>query len=267
MSYPALSSTTLSAALAGPTATSAAATRLSVTSSTGMNAYTASTPATVLVIGSEAMTVTAVINSTTVDVERGQQGTTALPHANSTTIYFGNSTSAIGSSLTSLSPAVFTLAAPLATNGLPQFVTTVGAKRMDPNSGYVYMLVDCQAALVNGEWVIIDGNGLASALATGSKGRVGILVEDIAASDTWAWALVEGTYASALFTSGVTTACYLKAGTGCADIMTSTDGNIIFGATCTVAPSTATSPTIGDGLGTAYISNPWVQGVDVSWAS
>lgn len=259
MSTPALSQTTLGAAVAGG---QSGALRLSVASTTGMSAGSNVAAPTTLVIGNEAFTVTAVINTTTVDTERGQQGSSAAAHASGTTVYLG-SPSTLGT--LSSAAALYTLA--VAGTSLPQFVTTVGAKRMDPNTGYIYMLVDCQAALVNGEWVVIDGNGLASALASTSKGRVGILQEDVSASDTLAWVLVEGTYASALFTSGVTTACYLKAGTGCADILTSTDGNIIFNATCTVAPSTATSPTIGDGVGTAYIANPWVQGVDVSWAS
>lgn len=255
MSTPALPQTTLSAAIAGG---QAGPLRFSVASTAGMTAGSNVAPPSTLVIGGESFTVTNVVNSTVVDTERGQQASSAQAHASGTIVYIA-SPSTLGP-LGTQSPSVYNLVAPA--TSLPQFTTVVGSKRMDPNTGYIYMLVDCQAALVNGEWVVIDGNGLASALASTSKGRVGILQEDVSASDTLAWVLVEGTYASALFTSSVTTACYLQAGTGAADLYgVSTDGNVIWGASCTVAPSTATSPTIGDGLGTAYISNPWVSGV------
>jgi len=72
---------------------------------------------------------------------------------------------------------------------------------------------------------------------------------------------VRGTFASALFDSDVTTAIQLGAAAGFAAPFDSTNHTLIERATCTVAPSTATSPTVGDGLGTAYIDNPWVSGV------
>ncbi len=259
MSYPALTSTTLSAALAGPTATAAAATRLSVASTTGMSAYTNTTPATTLVIGNEAMTVTNVVNSTTVDVERGQAGSSAQPHASGTTVYFGNSTASIGN-LSTLAPNVFNLNAAASTLGIPQFTTQAGIKRTDPNTGYEYVLVDCQAALSDGYWCGIDGNGLATALSSTTTGRVGIIVEAIAASDTLSWALVAGTYASALFSTAVTTACVLKAGTNVPDISNSAGGNIIFNARC-IALSTSSGTTTN--TGTAYINNPWCYGITV----
>lgn len=137
----------------------------------------------------------------------------------------------------------------------------------DPDTGYEYLLVDCGAAMVAGEWVVVDPDGLATQLAAGSKGRVAIIVETVSASDTLSWALRVGKYASALTTSDVTTAADLIAGTGAADILTSAGGNIIWGAACTVAPSTATSPTLGGGLATVYVSNPWVSGEVHSFSS
>lgn len=265
MSYPALSTTTLGAAVLGNTTAAAPVVRISVASSTGMAAATSTTAGTMIVVGNEMMVVTAVINATTIEVERGQNGSACSPHANGTTVYFGNSTSTIGN-LAQLPPMVFNLSAPQSLLGIPQFTTVVGAKRMDPNTGYIYQLVDCQAALFDGEWCGIDGTSLASSLAAGTKGRVGIVVETVSASDTLSWVLVEGTYASASFTSDVTTACVMKAATSQPDILTSTDGNIIFSATCTVAPSTATTTVLG-GVGTAYIANPWCYGVNISWAS
>ena len=267
MSYPALSSTTLGAALDGITSgATSTAVRVTVASSTGMAAATTTTPATVLVVGNEAMTVTAVINSTTVDVQRGRLGTVATPHANGTTVYFNSATGSISQPQQFATQALVGLSAPVSTAGLPQFTTVVGSKAMDPNTGYVYMLVDVQAAMTVGDWCVIDANGLASALAASSKGRVGILVETIAASDTLSWVMVEGTYASASFTSDVTTAALLAAGVGRPTLyaLTTTDGNLIFGATCTGAPSTTVSTAITGGIGTAYIANPWVMGVDLT---
>ncbi len=265
MSYPALSSTTLGAAVAGNTQSPIPITRIAVASSTGMSAGSSTAAATVLVVGNEAMTVVNVVNTTTVEVERGTNGSAVSAHASGAIVYFGNSSSSIGNLATS-TPSVFNLGAAQSTAGIPQFSTVVGMKKMDPNTGYVYQLVDCQNALFDGEWSVIDGTALASSLAAGSKGRVGIVVETVAASDTLSWVLREGTYSSATFTSDVTTACILKAGTSQPDILTSTDGNVIYGATCTAAPSTATTTILG-GVGTAYIENPWCFGVNVGFAS
>lgn len=138
----------------------------------------------------------------------------------------------------------------------------------DPDTGYEYLLVGCAADLVDGEFVVVDPDGAASALATTSKGRVAIMVEAVTGSSTaLSWALVVGKYANALTTSTVTTAADLIAGTGCANILSSDGGNIIWGAACTVAPSTTTSPSIGDGLATVYVSNPWVSGEIHSFSS
>lgn len=137
----------------------------------------------------------------------------------------------------------------------------------DPDTGYEYLLVDCQAAFQVGEWVVVDPEGLATQLAAASKGRVAIIVETVSASDTLSWAIVAGKYASALTTSDVTSAADLIAGTGAADILTSTGGNIIWGAAATTAPSTATSPSLGGAVATVYVHRPWVSGEIHSFSS
>jgi len=137
----------------------------------------------------------------------------------------------------------------------------------DPDTGYEYLLVDCQSAFAVGEWVVVDADGLATQLATTSKGRVAIIVETIGASDTLSWVIVAGSYASALTTSGVTTAADLIAAAGHATPLTSDGGNIIWGAVCTAAPSTATSPAIGGAVATVYLMNPWVSGETHSFSS
>lgn len=137
----------------------------------------------------------------------------------------------------------------------------------DPDTGYEYLLVDCASSFLAGEWCVVDPDGLASQLAASSKGRVAIIVETVSASDTLSWALVVGKYASTNTTSDVTTAADMVAGTGTADVLTSTGGNIIWGAACTVAPSTATSPGLGGGVATVYVQNPWVSGEVHSFSS
>lgn len=140
----------------------------------------------------------------------------------------------------------------------------------DPDTGYEYLLVDCQNAFQVGEWIVVDPDGLATQLASTSKGRVGIIVETISGSDTLSWAIVAGKYASALTTSDVTTAADLIAGAGVADILTSTGGNLIMGAAATVAPSTATAPPAPlntAAIGTVYLHRPWVSGEIHSWSS
>lgn len=137
----------------------------------------------------------------------------------------------------------------------------------DPDTGYEYLLVDCQSSFLAGEWCVVNPEGLASQLAASSKGRVAIIVETVSASDTLSWALVVGKYASTNTTSDVTTAADMVASTGTADILTSTGGNILWGAACTVAPSTATSPGLGGGVATVYVNNPWVSGEVHSFSS
>lgn len=138
---------------------------------------------------------------------------------------------------------------------------------VDPDTGYEYILVDCQSSFLDGEWAVVDPDGLATQLASTSKGRVAIIVETVSASDTLSWALVVGSYASTNTSSGVTTAADLIAGTGTVDILTSTGGNIVWGAACTTAPSTATSPGLGGGVATVYVANPWVSGEVHSFSS
>lgn len=256
-----VSNTTLSAAVARETRT------IPLTSVTGLSV------GYLLFVCGEAMRVTAV-GSASAEVIRGDQGTTALRHASSALVYFGP-------------PDYFSFVVPRGVAdsaeevALPRIVLPgegpgrvfrilndswvecpvnrlANFTAVDPDTGYEYLLVDCQSSFVAGEWACMDGDGLASQLGANSKGRVGIIVDAVAASDTLAWVIRVGALATALFTSGVTTAATLKAGTGCADLNTSAGGNVIYNATCTVAPSTATSPTVGDGIGTALLSNPWV---------
>jgi len=256
MSVAALTTTTLSAAL------NASSRVFNLASTTGINgAGSLTTEQSVIVVGSEAMLVQRVPVAGTVEVIRGFGGTKARSHASGATVY-------------AAARSLFAFAQPgdpsypggmVGLTGdagdLPDYRLPVGLQVVDPNTGYEYMLVDCQSSFVVGEWVVIDGAGAASQLAIGSKGRVGIVVETVGASDRLSWVLRRGTYASALFDSDVTTGMELGAAAGFAGPFDSTNHVKIERATCTTAPSTATSPTVGDGVGTAYIDNPWVSGV------
>jgi hypothetical protein len=253
MSRAALSTTTLSAAITNKQ------TRFAVASTTGISGLgSLTTQQSVLVVGAEKMLVQNVPVSGVVEVMRGFDGTKAAEHASGTTVTIAAKTDIGFAENAYAVPLVGLTGDP---GAKPGFALPVGQYRMDPETGYVYQLVDCQAAFQVGEWVVVDGNGLASQLAATSKGRVRIIVETIGSSDTLTWALARGTYASALFTSGVTTAVQLGADTGCAAPFSSANDVLIERATCTVAPSTATSPSVGGAVGTAYIDDPWVSGV------
>ena len=135
----------------------------------------------------------------------------------------------------------------------------------DPdNPQDAYMLVNCQEAFVVGEIVVIDQDGLATQIGSASVGIVGVIVATVSGSDTAAFAQIEGENATAILTSGVTTAGFLYAPAttdgGYLDLMTSTDANVVHGARCTAAPSTATTPFTSDtqasalvGVGTIYM--------------
>ncbi len=205
-----------------------------------------------LVIGNEKMAVLNVPVSGIVEVTRGYDGTRARAHASGVTVTFGAKT--IFTFDQDAHPKRIGLAGTPGT--LPDYVLPVGGTKVDPDTGYEYMLVDCQAAMAIGSWVIITGAGLASALASTSKGRVGVIVETVGGSDTLSWALIAGEFASTQFTSDVTTGCDLIAGAAIADILTTTGGNVIQRATCITAPTSTTTD-----YGTVYMDHPWVSGV------
>jgi hypothetical protein len=229
---------------------SASARTIPIASATGVAA------GSILVIGQEAVLVQSV-NATalTCEVMRGHDGTRAKKHNSGALVYVGS-----GSTL-GIDPVTGQITVAGYTGELGDMTLPLGSKYFDPDTGNEYTLVDCGATFINGEWVVLDGSFLATQLAIGSKGRVGIVTETPGASDQLAWVLTRGTYASALFDSDVTTAMQLGAAAGFAAPYDSTNGVLIERATCTTAPSTATSPTVGDGLGTAYVDNPWVNGV------
>ncbi len=153
-----------------------------------------------------------------------------------------------------------------------------GAVYYDPdNPQDAYMLVNCQHSAAIGEAVIIDENGLASRPASGSYGQVGFIAGTVSGSDTAAWAQVEGEVATALLTSGCTTAAFLIAPVttdgGYLDILTTSEANAVYGARCISAPSTATTPLTSDtgasaliGVGTVYLKRggAFVYGINNS---
>lgn len=237
--------TTLSAAL------DASAISLTTAASTGFVA------GSYLVIGKEVLLLTKVDTTNHVhEVKRGMRGTAAVKHLSSAIVTLGAG-SAFG---LSTKPSGIEVAGYTGDYGTPAL--PIGSRWTDPDSGYEYLLVDTSAAFVVGEWVVITPAGAATPLAIDSKGRVGIVVEAPGSSDRLCWVIVVGSFASGLFTSNVTTGMQLGAGVGCATDYTCTNAVRIYGASCTTAPSTATSPTFGDGVGTAYLNNPWVNGVD-----
>lgn len=255
MSATALTSTTLSANTSGNPQSNT----VNVTSATGIAA------GSVLCVGSELMLVTGVAG-TGLTVQRGYDGTQSQPHLSGAIVYAGTASSFKVSQQFNMGSQRVAAAQVTGQFAMPDLALPTGSRVIDPNTGFEYVVVDCQSALTIGEWVGIDGNGLGTTLSTATKGRVGIIVETIGSSDTLALAIVVGTFASALFSSSVTTAvAQLLADAQYPTLGTSAGGNVIFNATCTVAPSTATSPggLTSAGVGTAYIYNPWCMGATV----
>lgn len=228
----------------------ASATRFTVGSITGI------AKGDLLVIGDEMMLVLDTVTTPAqVQVQRGVNGTGAVQHNTDAAIYQGDEEEFVKSRAGRIALAGYT-------GVLGEMELPLGRAYFDPDLGDEYALVDAGATFIVGEWVVLDGAFLATQLAlANSKGRVGIIVEASIVSDKVAWVLVRGTFASALFDSDVTTAMELGAAAGFAAPYDSTNHVLIQRATCTVAPSTATSPTVGDGVGTAYIDHPWVSGV------
>jgi len=137
---------------------------------------------------------------------------------------------------------------------------------VDDSTGSEYMLVDCQEAFTVGEVVVINAAGAASAVTDSSRGRVGIIVATVSGSDTAAWAQIYGpTSSSVLCSSGVTSAGALIANvstdTGSFGELTSSAGNVVYGAHSIQAASTATSPVGPGALGAFVLNRPYVMGV------
>ncbi len=248
MAIAAPGTTTLTAAL-----DSGLTRRFQVGSTSGINgAGSLTSPQSVLIVGSEMMLVEGVPSSGVVEVSRGFGGTKGRAHAAAVTVTFG--ARSIFTFNEESYPRRIGLVGDAGT--LPDYVLPVGGSKVDPDTGNEYSLVDCQAAMAIGSWVVLSGAGLASALASTSKGRVGVVVETVGGSDTLSWVLTAGTFASTQFTSDVTTGCELIAGAGIADILTTTGGNLIQRATCIVVPTSVTTD-----YGTVYMDHPWVSGV------
>lgn len=147
-----------------------------------------------------------------------------------------------------------------------------GRRFIDPATGNEYLLADAQEAFDAGEWCVINADGQASQLTNTSKGRVGIVVAAAATSDLAVWVQVVGKYAGGYCSSNVTTGGILIApatsDVGIVNEMSSTDANVVFGAAAiTVAVSTVSPTTFGTATATFYLSNPWVTGVNISFAS
>lgn len=228
-------------------------TRFLVGSTTGVNGLGSLTsPQSYLVVGGEPMLVLNVPVAGVVEVSRGNAGR-ARKHPAGTTAWFGARTlfdfSRFGED------GLLGLVGDPGASGLPFYRLPLGIRVTDPNTGFEYLLCDYQQVNAIGDWVAIDPNGLATTLSTSTKGRVGLITE-VTVSDNWGWVLVVG-QGTAKHTSGVTTGCVLKAGSGTVDISDSAGGNVVFNA------SIITLGTTANDLGTAYIANAWCYGLTV----
>lgn len=215
-----------------------------------------------LILGREFIRILSVdTTANTVEVRRGVDGTASVKHLDGAAAYAGRTTE-------------FTHAAGRAARagysgslGVDvKMAYPVGSESVDPSTGYVYCLVDCQKSMTIGEWVTIDGNGLASQMIAGAIGRVGVIIDTITASDELAWALVAGSFDNVVLSSDVTSATVLAcstSATGYPSFLDSNTDEIIHNAraTAVLATSVGTSPLVtGIGGNTVFLDHPWVTG-------
>jgi len=67
--------------------------------------------------------------------------------------------------------------------------------------GNEYVYVDFQSSMAAGEWVVFDSAFAATAIATTSRGWVGVVISTVSASDRYGWVMVRGTHSAAWVTS------------------------------------------------------------------
>lgn len=231
-----------------------------------------------LVIGGEIVLIQEISGLLVVQVERGQAGTAARPHASGTVVYVGTANTFGTQGHLPALPNVPNDE----TNVLPNFALPIGSRVVDPNSGYEYLVVDCQSALQPGHWVLINEAGLATILtgdADGTtQGRVGIITQTIGSSDTLGLALVVGRYQGALCTSAFTSlltpsyASPTSLGPGMvapaqtdaatsASSGSSANSNVIWGA---MILDFLTSAVSSGGTLDVLLNNPYLQGVAIN---
>lgn len=216
-----------------------------------------------IVIGKEVLELTAVDTTAHVhSVKRGMKGTAAVKHANTAIVSMG-AASAFGPN-TKDGVEVAGYDGAYGTPKLP-----IGSEWTDPDTGYVYCLVDSGQAYVAGTWVSISPAGAATILDSTSKGRVGVIVEAPGSSDRLCWAIVKGSYNAALFAhtaAPVTTGTFLMSASGTIPgaLGSITTCNLqqtpVFNVACTVALTTGSCPITGANPGTAYLNFPWTPG-------
>lgn len=217
-----------------------------------------------LVIGNEVLLLTKVDTTNHVhEVKRGMRGTAAVKHVSGAKVWLGAPDKFGPNTKNGVEIAGYE-----GDLGVPKL--PIGSRYIDPDTGYEYLLVDCGQAFVKGTWVCVDPDGGAILLSGITKGRVGLVVEAVSTSDKYAWVMVVGSFASACMTCTVTTDVLLaaNAATPGSVIAASTCSGcdvIVHNASCTAdvtSGATGTCAITGTWYGTAYLSNPWVSGVE-----
>lgn len=218
-----------------------------------------------LVIGKEVLLLTAVdLTSGMHSVKRGMKGSKSVAHASGAIVTLGAATVFGPYSEEGVVIAGYADGVIGCTPTLP-----IGGRKIDPDSGYEYLLCSSASAHVVGTWVNISIIGVSTILTNALKGRVGVVVEAPGAASKLHWVMVVGSYNAALFshTAGaVTTATNLCAsgtvpGSACAQTTCDLQQTRIYGASCTVALTTGSCPITGANPGTAYLNNPWSNGL------
>lgn len=219
-----------------------------------------------VIIGKEAMLLVAVDTTNNVhSVKRGMKGTPAMPHASGAIVTLGASSAFGPVTNEGIVVAGYTGGGINCVPTLP-----IGSRKIDPDTGYEYILCKSASAHVAGEWVSISVAGVSTILDSTTKGRVGVVVEAPGAASKLHWVMVVGSYSSALFahTAGaVTTATALLAASGTIPgaLSAITTCNLqqtaVFNAINTSAITCGSCPITGANPGTVYLNNPWTNGI------
>lgn len=144
----------------------------------------------------------------------------------------------------------------------------LGTRGVDVD-GNVYVYVDFQQALSNGEWVSFTSAFLAIRLTNTARGWVGVVAATVSASDRFGWVQVYGVNTFAWASSDATTTfeAILAATTDLGSISTvstSNDGITVHGVHVATAPDTCASTALSTSAlmapCTVVLNYPFVTG-------
>lgn len=140
--------------------------------------------------------------------------------------------------------------------------------------GNIYVYVDFQEAMLQGEWAVYNGSTFAaSQIAATSLGFVGLVVATASASDRYGWLQIYGYNALAALSSGSSVGPAILHTTAVGSLASATPGTGgvgVFGVSIISAPDTCASTALAltdAGISPVYLNFPFVTGAVVSQTS